>query len=169
MENTEVNPVSDRLFRHMAWANSQTFSKLSGIPSDAYKLSLPNDDWSVSAIVQHLVGAAGRYASRLDGEAYLGDLSLPTSAKEISHLAELCVTFDARLRLAATLPEEDTVRESGGKFIHRARSTILGQAIHHATEHRAQIASILTMHGVHGLDLDELDLWAYGDAEGLGS
>ena len=169
MEHADENPMLDRLFRHMAWANSLALSKLSAISANNYQLSLPKNDWTIAAIVQHLVGAAGGYASRLDGEAYLGDLSLPTNAKEISHLAELCVKFDARLRLAATLPEEDTVRERGGKFIHRARSTVLGQAIHHATEHRAQIASILTMHGVHGLDLDELDLWAYGDAEGLGS
>jgi hypothetical protein len=51
----------------------------------------------------------------------------------------------------------------------RARSTVLAQAIHHATEHRAQIAGALAAHGIDALDLDELDVWAYGDAEGLGA
>ena len=43
-----------------------------------------------------------------------------------------------------------------------------GPAIHHATEHRAQIAGALAAHGIDAIDLDELDLWAFGDAEGLG-
>jgi hypothetical protein len=44
----------------------------------------------------------------------------------------------------------------------------LGQSIHHAIEHRAQIADILVMHGIKDIDLDEIDVWALGDAEGLG-
>ena len=55
-----------------------------------------------------------------------------------------------------------------GKVL-RARSTILGQAIHHATEHRAQIAGALATNGIDAIDLDALDVWAYGDAEGLGA
>jgi hypothetical protein len=50
----------------------------------------------------------------------------------------------------------------------RARSTVLGRSIHHATEHRAQIAGALVAHGITALDLDALDVWALGDAEGLG-
>lgn len=51
----------------------------------------------------------------------------------------------------------------------RARSTVLGQSIHHATEHRAQIAGALVAHGVMALNLDDLDVWAFGDAEGVGA
>jgi hypothetical protein len=38
-----------------------------------------------------------------------------------------------------------------------------------ATEHRAQIAGALSTNGIDALDLDELDLWAYSNAEGLGA
>ncbi|MFM8446542.1 MAG: hypothetical protein ACKN9Z_04205, partial [Actinomycetota bacterium] len=48
-----------------------------------------------------------------------------------------------------------------GKLVKRWRSTILSQAIHHATEHRAQIASALEAKGFTPVDLDELDLWAF--------
>jgi uncharacterized damage-inducible protein DinB len=37
----------------------------------------------------------------------------------------------------------------------------LSQSIHHATEHRAQLASALEAKGFKPLDLDELDLWSY--------
>ena len=51
----------------------------------------------------------------------------------------------------------------------RARSTVLAQAIHHATEHRAQIAGALAAHGIDAIDLDALDLWEFADAEGRGA
>jgi uncharacterized damage-inducible protein DinB len=45
--------------------------------------------------------------------------------------------------------------------VKRWRSTILSQAIHHATEHRAQFAAALEAKGFTPLDLDEIDLWSY--------
>ena len=47
------------------------------------------------------------------------------------------------------------------KLVKRWRSTILSQSIHHATEHRAQLASALEAKGFKPVDLDELDLWAF--------
>ena len=47
------------------------------------------------------------------------------------------------------------------KMVKRWRSTILSQSIHHATEHRAQIASALEAKGFNPVDLDDLDLWSY--------
>jgi uncharacterized damage-inducible protein DinB len=45
--------------------------------------------------------------------------------------------------------------------VKRWRSSILSQAIHHATEHRAQIASALEAKGFTPVNLDDLDLWSY--------
>jgi uncharacterized damage-inducible protein DinB len=52
------------------------------------------------------------------------------------------------------------------KLVKRWRSTILSQAIHHATEHRAQIASALEAKGFTPVNLDDFDLWAYEESEG---
>ena len=152
----------------MAWANAQLFGVLQNLPATSYPLSLPHDEWTVAAISHHLVRAAGGYAMALDGESPTLDLSFPTEGRDFINLAELCAGFDARLRDSAKLPEAKVARVREGVTIYRARSTILGQSIHHATEHRAQIASILSLHQEAGLDLDELDLWAYSDSEGKG-
>jgi len=93
----------------------------------------------------------------------------PATSADLDELARRCAEFDERLRVLATMPEGMTTYVREGKTIVRARSTILGQSIHHATEHRAQIADILTFHGIEALDLDELDVWAYSDFEGLGA
>jgi uncharacterized damage-inducible protein DinB len=47
------------------------------------------------------------------------------------------------------------------KLVKRWRSTILSQAIHHATEHRAQLASALEAKGFTPVNLDDLDLWSF--------
>jgi uncharacterized damage-inducible protein DinB len=47
------------------------------------------------------------------------------------------------------------------KLVKRWRSTILSQAIHHATEHRAQIAAALEAKGFTPVNLDDLDLWSF--------
>ena len=53
------------------------------------------------------------------------------------------------------------------RVVKRWRSTILSQAIHHATEHRAQIASALEAKGFTPVNLDDLDLWSYEIETGL--
>ena len=106
--------------------------------------------------------AAGGYASRLEG--------VPRQAR-IEHadddrgswptLPQRCAAIDARLRAQAAVPDGPcSVPEPGEPDVGRDRP-VLAQAIHHATEHRAQIAGALAAHGIDAIDLDELDLWAY--------
>jgi hypothetical protein len=40
----------------------------------------------------------------------------------------------------------------------------MAQAIHHADDHRGHILSIL---GARGLDVPDLDVWAYAESAGL--
>jgi uncharacterized damage-inducible protein DinB len=42
----------------------------------------------------------------------------------------------------------------------------LSQAIHHATEHRAQISAAIEARGFSPLNLDDLDLWSYETEQG---
>ena len=94
--------------------------------------------------------------------------SLPPWSAELTEVAARCAAIDARIRAQAAVPDGPSPSPDPGKP-GRARSTILAQAIHHATEHRAQIAGALSTHGIDAIDLDALDVWAYGDAEGLGA
>lgn len=152
----------------MAWANAYLFDRLKELPEGSLALKVPNNDWSVGAITEHLVRAAGFYVKRLGGQTTPHDYVIPATVADISLLAKLCAEFDAQLRDLAREPEGITTYERDGKMIRRARSTILGQSIHHATEHRAQIAGILSLHGVNAIDVDAIDVWGLGDAEGLG-
>jgi hypothetical protein len=51
------------------------------------------------------------------------------------------------------------------KLIYRWASTILTQAVHHATEHRAQLIDTLEYKGFKPINLDDIDLWAFDEFE----
>lgn len=168
MSDSNVDPTLDRLLRHMAWANAALIGQLAGQTDEVLSLASPRNEWTVAMILQHLVDAADRYAARLEGAPRPGDATPPTTVAELRALAARCAAIDARIRAQAAVPDGPSPSPDPGR-VGRWRSTVLGQAIHHATEHRAQIAGAIATNGNDAIDLDALDVWAYGDAEGLGA
>jgi len=166
--NPSIDPTLDRMLRHMAWANNQILGKLIDLPSGSMDLAAPESDWTIGAILEHYIRSAGFYAFRLGAQIPEFKLSQPSDPSDLVAYRALCEIYDALLRTQASLPEASTTFVREGRKITRARSTILGQSIHHATEHRAQIGDILVIHGIKKVVLDDLDVWALGDAEGLG-
>ena len=163
-----ADPTIDRLLRHMAWANAALIDRLAELPDNSLAVASPRNEWTVASILGHLVDSAGGYAARLEGVPRPARTGPPTTAAELAEVRARCAAYDARLRAQAGLPDGPAPSPDRGKA-PRARSTVLGQAIHHATEHRAQIAGALATNGIDAVDLDALDVWAYGDAEGLGA
>ena len=168
MTDPTADPTLDRLLRHMAWANAEVIGILAGLDDDALALASPRNEWTVAMILQHLVDAALRYAARLEGVPRPDGSEPPKTAGELAEVAARCAAHDARIRVQAAVPDGPCPSPDPGRE-GRMRSTIVGQAIHHAIEHRAQIAGALSTNGINAIDLDELDVWAYGDAEGLGA
>ncbi len=168
MTDPTADPTLDRLLRHMAWANATLFARLAELPDGALTLAAPRNEWSAAMTLGHIVAAAGGYAARLEGAPRPDRTGPPTTVGDLAELSARCAAFDARIRAQAPLPDGPTGYPDPGAVL-RARSTILGQAIHHATEHRAQVAAALATNGIDAINLDALDLWAYGDAEGLGA
>ncbi len=168
MTDPSPDPTLDRVLRHMAWANAELIARLQTLDDPTLGLASPRNEWTVAMILDHLVIAAARYTARLEGVERPTDTVPPATIAELAGIAAACATFDARIRAQATLPDE-LVGHPSFPSGPRARSTVIGQAIHHATEHRAQIAAALATNGIDAIDLDALDVWAYGEAEGLGA
>lgn len=156
----------DQQLAHMAWANSALFSVLTTLSAGAYAYTSPGSEWSVGAIIHHLVTAAENYAQRLHGEPRAEKRELPTTASDIQALAAALVVADAKLRAGAQLPGDEILTwiSFGGEEISVPRWVLVNQAVHHATEHRAQIAGALAANGSSSLDLDALDVWTFNDA-----
>lgn len=158
----------DRMLTHMAWANARLFATLATLPAETLAVQQPGSEWSVAAIAHHLATAAENYARRLHGEPRAEKRELPTTGAEIAQIAEVLAAADARLRDGARQPGDERLTwvTMGGDEISAQRWVLIDQAVHHATEHRAQIAAALAAHGSAAVDLDQLDVWTYND--GLG-
>jgi uncharacterized damage-inducible protein DinB len=157
----------DRLLRHMGWANQKTITHLESLSEESLSAFATNSEWFVAEILHHIVDSADHYAFRISGKPALSSPGEPCidDVKQISDLArikEQAAIVDAALLECVKLDDVQIEFENySGKMVKRWRSTILSQAIHHATEHRAQIASALEARGFVPVDLDELDLWSY--------
>ncbi len=161
-------PISmERLLAHMAWANEKTIAHLQGLPEDALKAFATNPEWQVAEIIHHIVDSADHYAYRISGIPVLtapgGDcIADVTTISDLARLKDEAAIVDRALLECEKLDDIQIEFENyKGEQVKRWRSTILSQAIHHATEHRAQIASALEAKGFTPVDLDELDLWAF--------
>ena len=161
----DVNATLDRQLTHMAWANTEMFAVLVALPEAAYAYTSPGSEWSVGAIAHHLATAAENYAQRLHGEPRAEKRELPATASDIQALAAALAVADTKLRAGAQLPGDETLTwiSYGGEEISVPRWVLVNQAVHHATEHRAQIAGALAANGNASLDLDALDVWTYND------
>ena len=155
----------ERMLKHMAWSNQSVLRSLTELPDAALSAYGVNPEWNVGVIVSHIVSAADRYGYRLMG-GETTDISQPSSMQEVRELMAHVERFDARLLEAVALEDVRIVVKLADRDFECWRSTILSQAVHHATEHRAQIASALEAQGFAAPDLDEIDLWAYENVIG---
>lgn len=157
----------ERLLSHMAWANQRTISHLQTLPEESLKAFATNPKWHVAEIAHHIVDSADHYAFRISGvpaltqpgDPCIDDVVILADLARISSQASI---VDAALLECVKLDDiQIEFKNYEDKIVKRWRSTILSQAIHHATEHRAQIASALEAKGFAPVDLDELDLWSF--------
>jgi uncharacterized damage-inducible protein DinB len=169
----------EKMLKHMAWANREILGKVAELPDAALDSYLVNPEWTVREITRHIASSATWYGWRLldkthftdeDSAAWQRKLDLtevqPATSKDVLISIAYLKDADAELLAASRLPEGNTEREWNGELIVRKRSTIISQAIHHATEHRAQLVAALEVRGFTGINLDDYDLWNFADTIG---
>jgi uncharacterized damage-inducible protein DinB len=170
---------AEKLLKHMAWANKEILTKVAQLPDEALDAYIVNPEWTVREISRHIASSATWYGWRLldksnfneaqsaHWQAKLDETEIPAAtSREIHIIIDRLEAADQALINAARLPEGVVIREFEGKTISRARSTVISQAVHHATEHRAQMVTALEFRGFTGINLDDYDLWNYATTIG---
>jgi uncharacterized damage-inducible protein DinB len=155
------NPLVERSFKHMAWSNNQMLTILQGLPDEAINFSAWNLDWTVGKIAHHIVIAEGRLIARINNQPAPAEPDAPTTSAGIKELISVCAERDAQLLSLIDTPDEMRTFVRYGNEVAFLTSTILVQAVHHASEHRAQISDILAANKMDVLNLDEIDLWSF--------
>jgi uncharacterized damage-inducible protein DinB len=170
---------AEKLLKHMAWANQAIYRQVGQLPDAALDAFAVNPDWHVREIVRHMWSSATWYGYGLldknllsesdeaEWQKILNETQVhPQKSSDVLAIAEKLAIADAVLFDSALVPESMIARENANGIVMRARSTIISQAIHHATEHRAQIVSALEAKGFTTINLDDYDLWAYSSTIG---
>ncbi|MEY4419057.1 MAG: hypothetical protein RIR15_379 [Actinomycetota bacterium] len=154
-------PLVERSFKHMAWANQQMLQILKELPDEAINFSAWNPDWTVGKIAHHIVIAEGRLISRIIQQPAPEEFEPPVTSAGIEQLITICAERDAQLLALINTPDEMRKFVRYGTEVEFLTSTILVQAVHHASEHRAQISDILAANKMDVLNLDDIDLWSF--------
>ncbi|MEI6220125.1 MAG: DinB family protein [Actinomycetes bacterium] len=155
-----MSATTNRLLRHMAWANQRVYDAVQQLPDEALRAYIANPEWTAGHLLQHIVGSANWYEYCLTGAPWR-DIKFPESMTDLDLLKEQLAEFDANISSQADLPDEYLTIVDEERSFQSLRSTILAEAIYHAAEHRTQLVDALEARGFIPLALDDLDLWKF--------
>ena len=156
-----------RGLRHDIWANQHLLEHVRPLSAQQLQLTVAGTYGSIRKTLLHIVAADERYLRRIglpmdpvldeDGTAgaTLDDIAVHLQKVGVAveklfageHVDPDLVIRDARRRDPADPP------------LLIATWVLLSQYVHHGSDHRAQIGTIL---GANGLPTADLDVWAYG-------
>jgi uncharacterized damage-inducible protein DinB len=154
-------------FEHHVWATMRVIDACSVLTPEQLESTAPGTYGPILATVRHLVGADTWYLYRLSGERYQ---PIDEETEQRMDLTQLRAAIERNgLRWSEVLsaqadPDEIVVaRRDDGSEYHAPKGIRLAQVIHHGTDHRSQVCTILTTLGV---EPPGIDVWDFADQSG---
>ena len=149
------------LFSHNLWANLSLLERCAELTSEQLDATISGTFGSIHDTLQHIVTAEQSYFSRISiGQPHRQPEDAP-SLTMAEMVESVRMTGLGLIEWAPKVQADDTVQlDWEGTPCKVPKTIILTQAINHATEHRAQIMTILTQLGIQPPDLDS---WSYFD------
>jgi uncharacterized damage-inducible protein DinB len=163
--------VLTTLFAHNLWANLKLLSFCEGLSDEHLGATAIGGFGSIRDTLLHIVGAEVSYVERVNGR-------LPANPLASDNFPGFAALRDAArwagdelLQLALSAREGARVRQRPPRqIIEYPLASLIVQAVGHSTEHRTQIAAIITQ---LGLEPPDMSGWAYmeetGELQELGS
>jgi uncharacterized damage-inducible protein DinB len=155
----EAEPTLMEFIRYDTWANLQVLAVCQAASEELLTSKIPGAYGSILDTFRHMLWAEGDYIKRITGTApqppSTGD-DWPGFAAMSAYAAQLGAAF---LEVLQSVPPTQMVHEEDNGFFldYQARQLFM-QVINHGIEHRTNITTFLTTHGV---SLPELDGWGY--------
>jgi uncharacterized damage-inducible protein DinB len=158
--STPASALRDGFARH-SWASLQLLDALEAFDAGAIDTGVPGTYGPIMRTFTHIADADDRYLQRL-----AQPVVPPFEDHGVQSIAELRIRAQAnapRWESALDSHEAGTLHAriedpSTHESIDPAETLLLLQALHHGDDHRAQICSTL---GALGLDVPDLDVWAF--------
>ena len=158
------------MFGHHVWATLALLDRCLELTPEQLDLGAPGSFGTIRETLRHLVRADGRYLRRVLGRPLEVDQepepSLSMLRSEMEEQGRQWEEVLGRLgELDCTLPPQPD-EDPPYPAVEHAVSLVLVQAVHHGNEHRTNVTSILS---AHGLPAPEVSGWEYVRATGGGT
>jgi uncharacterized damage-inducible protein DinB len=151
-------------FGHHVWATLRLIDTCLGLTAEQWDAQVPGTFGPILPTMRHLVGADAAYLFALTGGRR------PLIDDAAMGLADLRAAMERngaeweRLLAQDLDPETIVVRHrTDGSESHAPMGIRLAQAVHHGTDHRSQICTILTTLGV---EPPAIDAWDFAEHQG---
>jgi uncharacterized damage-inducible protein DinB len=161
-----MDPLSEA-FQHHLWATETLIKHLRSLPPEALEARAPGVYGGVLATLSHMVDADSRYLRYLEGTPP-PPKTAPDATRTLDQLADALRDQAPRWRIVlARAGELDVTLPARGERpeLPHAANLLFAQALHHGTDHRSQICTILTSAGYAAPDVD---VWSYWMARRAG-
>ncbi len=165
--------MTDRILltavRHNTWANLELLAFCARLTAEQLAWTSPGTYGTLHSTLHHIVGAEHGYLFGLTGlrppiETERGGRAMtPDWQAPIAELSERARSNGERMAaaLASDLDAARMIKRPSGAIA--AAAVIATQYLHHGSDHRAHVGTIL---GANGMAGPNLDVWAYGRTSG---
>jgi uncharacterized damage-inducible protein DinB len=149
-------------YKHNLWANQGLLDACTQLTDEQLHASAPGTYGQIGDTLVHLLRAEDSYLARLTGRQpedvlRVGEFPGVETLREHAYRSG-----EELIAIASTVDPTQVVRGTyRGEPYELPVMVPLVQAIHHATEHRSQIATVLSQIGIEPPDLS---VWAYDEA-----
>lgn len=155
--------VSDGI-RHNIWATRELLAVCQGLDESHLQATAPGTYGSIMATLWHLVSSEAGYCARLTGEPFSWNRRtdvLPSVDELSGYVDDLEARWERFLAEPFDAERTFIVDWHDGHDRDVPAGIYLAQTLHHGSEHRAQVATVLTSIGV---EPPGWGLWEYAEA-----
>jgi uncharacterized damage-inducible protein DinB len=154
-----MDPLSEA-FQHHTWATEKLLRHLRTLPEAALTATAEGVYGQVLATLSHLLDADARYLGYLERNPPAPKAG-PDATRTLAELDDSVRDQAVRWRiLLARIDEIDVTlpaRHERPELPH-ATNLLIAQALHHGTDHRTHICTVLS---ANGYEAPDLDVWTY--------
>ncbi len=152
------------IFRHHRWSNLVLIDFLSGLRQEQLELTVPGTYGNSIDTIRHLICSDADYVRIIPDTPRVPQCRLDEAFEGWDELRRVADAADTALISYVDGLTDDAffIDVDDGEEFALARSIMLAQIIHHATEHRSHIRTTLSAHGV---EPPEISVWSWRKTE----